>query len=176
MLSTEPLSRRMWLAGSAIALSPLSALGGAAPDRRLFVITRSKNANVVRYDARVGQDGRLDLREPVDAYWIMAAEDGRRERLTWLEREFAYGFKVTTPVRAAGFKMRLTAFDARALSVERDAGARYRVCFSIAGRRAVLRRIHVQTDERGVTPTVKHVDLFGVSAVDGSSVHERFIP
>src|SRR5712691_865167 len=58
----------------------------------LFVIERSVNANVVHYDAKLGPDGKLDPREPVVAYWIMGAEDGRRQDLNAIERLRAYGF------------------------------------------------------------------------------------
>src|ERR1700730_4942067 len=58
----------------------------------LFTIERSTNANVVHYEAKVSQDGRLDSREPIIAYWIMAAEDGRRQALNLMERTLAYGF------------------------------------------------------------------------------------
>ena len=44
------------------------------PDRQhLFKIERSKNANIVQYDAQVGPDGKLLKKEPVVAYWIRLA-------------------------------------------------------------------------------------------------------
>src|SRR5258705_13664792 len=60
----------------------------------LFTIARSKNANVVRYQART-RGGGLDRSHPIDAYWLMLAEDGRREELSWAERKLAYGFSVS---------------------------------------------------------------------------------
>jgi Domain of unknown function (DUF4833) len=53
----------------------------------LFVIERSTNANVVYYDARVTKSGKLNAEEPVVAYWIMLAGNGRREELNPIEKE-----------------------------------------------------------------------------------------
>src|SRR5947209_17742460 len=60
----------------------------------LFVLERSINANIVHYDAKIDQNGRLDSREPVVAYWIMGARDGRRQELNFLEKSKAYGLVV----------------------------------------------------------------------------------
>src|SRR5260370_28628112 len=59
----------------------------------LFTIERNTNANVVHYEARL-KDGKIDPHEPVVAYWIMAAEDGRRQELNLIEKLKAYGFSI----------------------------------------------------------------------------------
>src|SRR5580692_3140542 len=58
----------------------------------LFTIEKSSNANRVQYDARLTADGHIDPKQPVVAYWIMAAENGRHQELNILERAKAYGF------------------------------------------------------------------------------------
>ena len=45
----------------------------------------------------------------------------------------------------------------------------------IAGKRAALTRIFVQTTEGSLLPRVQYLDLFG-TAVDGAAVHERLSP
>jgi hypothetical protein len=55
----------------------------------LFIIERSKNANVVHYDAQLTADGEIDPNEPVIAYWVMLATDGHREELNWIEKKKA---------------------------------------------------------------------------------------
>jgi len=72
------------LAAAALELSASPELF-ALPSRELFTLGRSKNANVVKYAVRTGQNGRLNPAEPVEAYWLMLAENGRREELTWTE-------------------------------------------------------------------------------------------
>ena len=66
--------------------------GDPADTHPLFIIERSKNTNVVHYDARLTADGKLDPEEPVIAYYVMLAEDGRRKELSWIEKKMAYGF------------------------------------------------------------------------------------
>ena len=56
----------------------------------LFTIEKNTNANAVHYEARLTRDGRLDPIQPVIAYWVMAAEDGRRQALNFIERTRAY--------------------------------------------------------------------------------------
>ncbi len=75
----------------------------------LFIIERNKNANVVHYDAQINADGRFDRKEPVIAYWILLAEDGRRQKLNWIEKKKAYGFTVTRAQSANGYTMKLVA-------------------------------------------------------------------
>ena len=41
----------------------------------------------MHYEARLTADGKLDPKEPVIAYWVMRAEDGHREELTWMEKK-----------------------------------------------------------------------------------------
>lgn len=137
----------------------------------LFTISRSKNKNVVRYLARC-RDQALDTTQPVAAHWLMLAEDGRREELTWAERQLAYGFSASR-VSADGCQLQLVAFNTRSISVERRAEG-FRALVQIAGQRALLERIFVQTNEGGLLPSVVHVDLHGRSS-SGAPLSERIM-
>jgi hypothetical protein len=145
----------------------------ALPSRELFTLGRNKNANVVKYAVRVGRNGRLDPANPVEAYWLMLAEDGRREELTWTERQLAYGFSVSAQ-SSDGFMLHLAACSARALRVHADNGS-YRAELVIARQPAFLRRIFVQTDNGALIPSVRYVEISGLTAA-GRAVSERIIP
>lgn len=168
-------SRRAVLLGAATLMSGVAARADAARAQPLFVIARSKNENVVHYDARVRERGRLDADDPVVAYWVMLAEDGRREGLTWLERRLAYGF--STNFRAGGdvLELRLRAFSRRALAVRRAENGVFHAEITLGGSSARLERIFVASDEHGVTPSVRYFDLFG-QRPDGTRVSERILP
>lgn len=144
--------------------------------QRLFTITRSTNKNVVCYDVRLRGDGSIDPSAPVAAYWLMAAEDGRIEGLTWLERQLAYGADAEGAVSAAGFRLRLKAFEARAISVQRAASGRYEARLNVSGKPAVLRKIHVQAEDSGFPPRVKFVDVVASALGGGAAVVERIKP
>lgn len=136
----------------------------------LFTIVRSKNANVVRYVARTTRQSALDLRRPIDAHWLMLAEDGRREELSWAERRLAYGFSVSN-VSAGGCALALVACESRPIRAER-AGNGFRALLSIRGQRSILKRIFVQTTEAGLLPSVAYLELFGTT-LDGAPLSER---
>lgn len=159
------------------AVSAIALLGSfaadvhAQPAENLFTVARSKNANVVRYDIQRRADGQLDPAQPVAAYWLMLAENGRREGLSWLERELAYGFSVSK-VTGAGFSLRLLAFKQREIQVH-HAGGSYRARVVISGKPATLNRIFVRADEGGgLLPRVRYVELQGI-ADGGTPVTER---
>jgi hypothetical protein len=140
----------------------------------LFVVARSSNANVLHYDVHI-DDGKLDVDDPLLAYWVMRAEDGRREGLTFLEREFAYGFRITSPVTSDGFRVVLKAFSRRELAVRRNSGG-YRAFVRVGEKAATLDRIFVSVgDGGGLTPNVRYVDVFG-TASNGKRVSERLVP
>lgn len=164
------LKRRGFTGLLVTAVSGWSDLAaGASTARALFTIGRSTNANIVRYVARV-EGGGLELGAPVDAYWLMLAEDGRREPLSWTERELAYGFAISGTT-ASGCTMSLVAFKERPIQVERTSSG-FRATVTIAGQRAVLRRIFVRVQERSLLPSVQSLDVFGTS-LDGVPLRER---
>jgi Domain of unknown function (DUF4833) len=174
MPDTRSLSRRLLFFAALSAALALTDQGRASESKTLFVIARSKNANVVHYDVSLERDGQLKD-EPVVAYWRMLAEDGRREELTWVERRFAYGFRITSKVSSQGFRMRPRAFEQREIAVRRGENGRYRAYLEIGGQRAILERIFVQTDT-GTLPSVRFVELVGLDAQTGQRVSERLKP
>ena len=151
--------------------APLAASAGAS--RELFTLGRSSNANVVKYAVRAGKDGRLLTSAPVEAYWLMLAENGRREELTWTERELAYGFSVSD-VSAQGCTLHLAACADRALRVSAANGG-YRVELAIAHSPAILHSVFVQLDSGALLPSVRHVEVSGVTAT-GMRICERILP
>jgi len=170
MLTRRALS--LSLAAAAVQIYSPRVLQ-ALPSRELFTLARSTNANVVKYAVRTGRDGRLDLTNPLEAYWLMLAEDGRREELTWTERQLAYGFSVAA-VRSDGFALRLAACAERALRVRALSGG-FVAELPILRQSASLRRIFVQTEARALIPSVRYVELCGLTA-DRRPVVERIVP
>lgn len=169
------MTRRALVLGVATLCAGFDARAEGTRSQPLFVIARSKNANVVHYEARVQRSGRLDRDEPVIAYWVMLAANGRREGLSWLERKFAYGFKASFEPGGDVLRVELTAFSRRALAVRSDENGIFHAEVAISGRRSRLERIFVASDEGGITPSVRYVDLFGRLS-DGARVSERILP
>ncbi len=145
----------------------------AATARELFTLSRSTNANVVKYAVRLDKAGLLDVHSPVEAYWLMLAENGRREELTWGERQLAYGFSVSN-VTPRGCALRLSACPERELSV-RYVEQRFRAQLKIQQRPAQLQSVFVRAEEHSLLPSVRYVEIAGVTA-DGQPIAERILP
>ncbi len=169
------LSRRAWSLSISGAVLSLGApeLAFATPSRELFTLARSTNANVVKYAVRLGKEGQLDVKNPVEAYWLMLAENGRREGLSWSERQLAYGFSVSE-VTTQGCVLRLTACADRRLRVRAKEGA-FQAQLEIARQPATLQRIFVRAEEHSLLPSVRYVEISGVSA-SNQRVSERILP
>lgn len=69
------------------------SLTNAKSSKNLFVIERNTNSNIVCYDLNFSK-GKINEKNPIDAYWIMNEEGGKREKITSLEQK-AYGFEVS---------------------------------------------------------------------------------
>ena len=78
---------------SFLQLSLFAAIA-ATPEGRLFQFERSTNRNYICYDVNLLKDGKLDLKEPVNPYWIRAEERGEKKELSFLQFKFAFGYKV----------------------------------------------------------------------------------
>ena len=141
----------------------------------LFIIERSKNANVVHYDARLTSDGKLDPKEPVSAYWIMRAEDGRREELNWMENEKGYGFDIKPDPSVNGYKMTLMAAPQQQIIVKK-AGDAIRAEVAINGRPAVLEKIYINASDGLTGPKVHYIILYGKDLKTGKKRSQKSVP
>ena len=159
---------------SAVGLGASSADDEIRSDA-LFHIERSKNANIVQYDARVTSDGKLYGHRPVVAYWVRLAEQGQIEKLSWLQKTFSYGFDAHLGPEGYTAELDMAVDFDRPITVTRD-GEDYRALTVIDGEPAWLERIYVQSGRKGFSKSVEYIDLFGVSVRDGAERQERLNP
>ncbi len=160
---------------AALLLASLTPMAQAASTQTLFIIQRSINKNEVHYDARLDAEGRLDPPEPVEVYWLMLAEDGRREDLNWVERDEAYGFTIEGIPGEPSYRMTLKAEKNRPIKVYMDEKMA-RAEIAIDGQPSVLERIYIDTIEEFFRPKVQFVDLFGAIPQSGQQRTEKIIP
>jgi hypothetical protein len=181
ILDSMPETRfRSFRIASALVGVALLARGAApAQDARcpahLFVLGRNKNANVVAYDARMDANGALAGSKPLEAYWLIGGEHGKRQPLNAIEWSRAYGFAVSPGADPGTLTVRLRADRDRPLSLSVRDGCPAAVA-QIGDRRGILRRIFVQAIERGIEPKVEYIELFGEDLETGESLHEKFVP
>lgn len=141
--------------------------------QRLFLIHRSTNRNVVAYDANLTEDGLL-AEEPIRVRWILREQGDRVEELTGLERRRAFGITVdeASPTRAI---FRIVSLQDRPITVERtEAGVL--PMMAIGGEAAVLEEVFVSVRDGSLIPTVRWVEVRGISLRSGKKVRERIVP
>jgi len=141
----------------------------------LFVIERSKNANIVRYDAHLTADGKLDPEKPVTAYWVLLAEDGRRQELSWVQKQKAYGFTVEPNASADGYTMTMVVIPERKIIVKK-AGDVVHAELIIDGHPAVLEKIYIQSSAGLLGPKVEYIEIYGKDLETGEERVERIVP
>ena len=150
----------------------------AAPAQKktqpLFIIERSKNANVVHYDARLTADGKLDPNEPVIAYWVLLTEDGRKEDLNWIEKKKAYGFHITPDPSVKGFQMTLVSVPEGTITVRKE-GDTARAERDIDGRPAVLEKIYINAADGLFGPKVNYIELYGKDIKTGEKRYQKIV-
>jgi hypothetical protein len=138
----------------------------------LFIIERSKNANVVHYDARLTADGKLDPNEPVIVYWVLLAEDGRREELNWIEKKKAYGVHIKADLSVNGYKMTVMAVPQGQITVKKD-GDVIRAEMVIDGSPAVLEKIYINASDGFLGPKVHYIELYGKDIKTGEKRFQK---
>src|SRR4051794_19747957 len=125
-------------------LAPIRALEILSVEyRTLFILERSTNANVIHYDAKL-RDGVVDPDQPVVAYWILKATDGRREELSTAEKRLAYGFSIERARSGGSFRLVLVAQKQREIKIYQENEV-VRAETTIGGHRAILQRLFVAT-------------------------------
>jgi hypothetical protein len=143
--------------------------------RHLFTIQRSKNVNLVQYDAQLTPAGKLDPKEPVVAYWVMLAEDGRKQQLMWIEKEMAYGFKARYEAEGDFAILDMVADIRRTVKIY-ETGGRYRAETLIDGKPAFVEKIYVKSIEGNTLPRVEYVEFSGEDIETGNDRYEKLVP
>jgi hypothetical protein len=140
----------------------------------LFFIERSKNKNLVQYDIRLAENNTLPDLGPVNVYWIL--ENGRREELNPIEREYAYGIVRQEKLDENKFKVILAGLKALEIIVERLNDS-FKAMVSINGRESILEKIYIKSEEKRTgLPKILYIDLFGRTKATGLPIRERIAP
>jgi len=156
-------------------LIPALSFSEERKTEHLFRIERSKNANIVCYDAQLTPEGKLDPEKPIIAYWIMYTNNKEKEDLNWIEKKMAYGFKVKYDTKGDFWIMDLVADIQREIKVYKING-KYHAETLIDSRPAFIERLYIKTIEGGLRPKVEYIEFFGKCIKTGDNLYEKFIP
>lgn len=150
----------------------LTVLAFAVTPQQLFVIERSKNANIVVYEARLDDTGALLPDSPVVAYWKLNATTGKKEALNMLDKR-AYGFSMKK--EGEKHQVVMAAFKKRPIQLITD-GNTVRAQITINGIQSWLTKVYVMAKDKEVLPKVEYVELFGNAVDGGQKTYEKLIP
>jgi hypothetical protein len=149
---------RLWIVGIIFCICIPLGTAAAETVQPLFYIERSLNANIVRYDVRLTSNGILDQKEPVIVYWLLNAEDGRREDLSYIERTRAYGIKVEPNGIQGEYLLSIVSFKGRSIRVFMKDGLA-RAEMNINGNPAFLERVFIQA--AGAFSKPQFIEFYG---------------
>ena len=151
-------------------LMPCTLLSRDDDNHRLFHIERSKNKNIVCYDANINGSGTWDAAHPIAVYWINNEEHpGERSGLTFIQQNLAYGYK-TISKGSNTFSITLNACNDRLIKITKGGNA-YIVRTNINNREATLQVVYVKTQSNN-SLKVEYIELRGID-VNGNSITER---
>ena len=140
----------------------------------LFCIERSKNKNLVQYDIRLTENSDLPNQRPINVYWIL--ENGRREELSPIEREYAYGIARQEKLDKDKFKVIVAGLKGLEIIVEKMDDS-FSATVSINGRASILEKVYIRSEEKLTgLPRVLYIDLFGRTREMGLPIKERIAP
>lgn len=140
----------------------------------LFRIERSKNKNIVQYNACLLQNNNISDSNPVEAYWVLA--NGQKEELSIVESKQAYGIKSKEKLGENKFRILLAALKDRDIIIQKMKG-NYKALVQINGESSILERVYVKSEEQALGFTkVSYIDLFGRALRTNRPVKERITP
>jgi len=154
----------------------------------LLIVRRSKNKNVVLYQANLNEDGTYNESEPVKAFWLKIEpsyiEKRRkggytddRQGLNFLERQMGYGFSVqkTSP---NAWLITFVSLPSRAGVVTLDKqGKPVLYATTKEGKKAIITEWYVDATENFIGyPTVKSVAVTGKLLETGEDIKEVLTP
>lgn len=124
----------------------------------LFKITRNKDANEIIYHLNTDERGKLDLKKPIEAYWIRYDLEEEGRPLNTLERKYAYGLKFDN-VTTNGGTFQFVSFD-KPLYLVQKGKWQFEVQAEINGERMRLEEIYLSLSGGSFWfPKVNYIEL-----------------
>ncbi len=145
----------------------------ATKTQRLFFIERNMDKNIVVYDANILANGKINVENPVDVYWVQLAKDGSRSELNFIERKIAYGYNFE-PSALGSVYVTIKAFTKRKILLLPDSKGNVKPIIKISNIDAHLTRIYVNAKPKLYT-TVNYIELFGTDVRNGKPVYEKIL-
>jgi len=141
-----------------------------------FYVQRTPNINTIMYDVNM-KNGVVDDNNPVHVYWIRYTEGGVKQELSFIQRKFAYGVKVSK-VGTEKYKLLFAAYDKIPFYLMKSTSGIFHTYVELDGKMMVLNRIYIRIDPGGTfwAPNVKYVEFKVTDIATGKTVFQRINP
>lgn len=145
-------------------------------NRTQFYVQRTPNTNTIMYELNM-KDGVINEDNPVHVYWIRYAEGGKTQELSYIQRKFAYGVKVSK-IADEKFKLLFAAYDKIPFYLMKSTAGIFHTYVELDGKMVVLKRLYIRIDPGGTfwAPNVKYVEFKGTEVASGKEVVKRINP
>jgi len=144
-------------------------------DTLLFYIQRNHNANTIIYDAKYDKNGNLNNDEPIIVYWRRFDEQGQKMELRTIEKWYAYGVSWNKVNNKDVFRIELVADNKHKFWLKQLAPNKAIIITEINNKTSVLDHIYIFADNTSMWPTVKYIELFGISTETKQKTYEKLI-
>lgn len=140
----------------------------------LFYIQKNTNPNTIVYALLLDADGKINPKDPIEVFWRRYQEDGRKKKLGWLEKTFAFDFKVSAiKSKPNSYVFSLVAMKGRKLYATQNKKGEPEVATLIDGKLARLDRIYLMVDDSKRIQEVLSMELFGRDFKTNKLVYEK---
>lgn len=145
-------------------------------DNMLFYIQRDPNTNTAIYALNYEEDGKINKRNPVKAYWIRYAEKGEEKDFTYIQRKFGYGIE-SKSLNNEEFQLQFVSYKKLPLTLKKiDSDQKYHVFVSVNQKKIQVEKIFVRIE--GGTfwlPNVKYAEVTGIETSSNKTITERML-
>ncbi len=139
----------------------------------LFYLQRQPNINTIVIDLNV-ENGKINEENPVNVYWIRFGEGGKKAKLNFIQREFAYGIHAKK-IAEDKYDLNFVSYKKMKFRLEKGADNIWQVYSTLSnGSRIRLRRIYLHINGGSFwKPNIEYVELKGNEPGTQKEVRER---
>lgn len=144
-------------------------------DKMLFYLQRSHNKNTIVYELNMLPDGKVNIKNPINIYWIRYEEGGRKAELSFIQRR-AFGVRCKLHNKSENtFILQFNNFNKKEILLVKSAAGVYNAFVKIKNETAQLEDVYIKAENNalGLPLSFKYMDIYGVSAKNGQQISER---
>jgi hypothetical protein len=153
----------------------LQAEGFGNRENILFKIERSRDADVIHYEANLLDDGTLNVENPIRIYWLKHTKNGKTAPLTKVQQGLAYGLKILE-VTQEKVEFQFVSFDQH-MTLRKNENGNYRVSTQIKGLVVEVERIYVRFSGGSYWfPKIGQVEIYAIIPDAGETLFKVIKP